>query len=121
MIFKQETIKSWFTGVGSSINNEMVQPFQNANSIISKYNLAIQHNSLTQQEWQRLLAQSDDSSSTLVGVRAATCQYSKAISAFNYTYSIFVCQIHYERNGIVEQLINKRGRFLWGHNHVCRR
>ena len=34
MIFKQETIKSWFTGVGSSINNEVVQPFQNANSII---------------------------------------------------------------------------------------
>ena len=61
MIFKQETIKSWFTGVGSSINNEVVQPFKNANSIISKYNLAIQHNSLTQQGWQRLLAQSDDS------------------------------------------------------------
>ena len=61
MIFKQETIKSWFTGVGSSINNEVVQPFQNANSVISKYNLAIQHNSLTQQGWQRLLAQSDDS------------------------------------------------------------
>lgn len=61
MIFKQETIKSWFTGVGSSINNEVVQPFENANSIISKYNLAIQHNSLTQQGWQKLLAQSDDS------------------------------------------------------------
>ena len=61
MIFKQETIKSWFTGVGSSINNEVVQPFKNANSIISKYNSAIQHNSLTQQGWQRILAQSDDS------------------------------------------------------------
>ena len=60
MIFKQETIKSWFTGVGNSINNEVVQPFQNANNIISKYNSAIQHNSLTQQGWQRLLAQSDD-------------------------------------------------------------
>ena len=61
MIFKQETIKSWFTGIGNSINNEVIQPFQNANSIISKYNLAIQHNSLTQQGWQRILAQSDDS------------------------------------------------------------
>ena len=60
-IFKQETIKSWFSGVGASVNNEVIQPFQNANSVISKYNLAIQHNSLTQQGWQRLLAQSDDS------------------------------------------------------------
>lgn len=61
MIFKQETIKSWFSGVGTSVNNEIVQPFQNANSVISKYNLAIQHNSLTQQGWEKLLAQSDDS------------------------------------------------------------
>lgn len=56
MIFKQETIKSWFTGT-----NEVVQPFQNAEQVINKYNLAIQHNCLTQQGWQRLLAQSDDS------------------------------------------------------------
>ncbi len=77
MIFKQETIKSWFTGVGSSINNEMVQPFQNANSIISKYNLAIQHNSLTQQEWQRLLAQSDDSlKAYLTSIKGATASMS---------------------------------------------
>lgn len=61
MIFKQEAIKSWFSGVGTSVNNEVIQPFQNANSVISKYNLAIQHNSLTQQGWQRLLAQCDDS------------------------------------------------------------
>lgn len=61
MIFKQETIKSWFSGVGTSVNNEVIQPFQNANSVIQKYNLAIQHNSLTQQGWQRLLAQSDNS------------------------------------------------------------
>ena len=60
MIFKQETIKSWFSGVGTSVNNEVIQPFQNANSVINKYNLAIQQNSLTQQGWQRLLAQSDD-------------------------------------------------------------
>lgn len=61
MIFKQETIKSWFSGVGTSINNGVVQPFQNAGKVIDKYNLAIQHNSLTQKGWERLLAQSDDS------------------------------------------------------------
>lgn len=59
-IFKQETIKSWFTGVSASVNNEIVQPFQNAKKVIDKYNLAIQHNSLTQKGWERLLAQSDD-------------------------------------------------------------
>lgn len=61
MIFKQETIQSWFSGVESSINNEVIQPFQNAEQVIWKYNQAIQHNSLTQQGWERLLAQSDDS------------------------------------------------------------
>ena len=61
MIFKQETIQSWFSGVGNSINNEVIQPFQNAGKVIDKYNLAIQHNSLTQKGWERLLAQSDDS------------------------------------------------------------
>ena len=61
MIFKQETIQSWFSGVGSSINNEVIQPFQNAEQVIWKYNQAIQHNSLTQQGWERLLVQSDDS------------------------------------------------------------
>ena len=39
----------------------MIQPFQNAEQVIWKYNQAIQHNSLTQQGWERLLAQSDDS------------------------------------------------------------
>lgn len=73
MIFKQETIKSWFTGVGSSINNEIIRPFQNANSIISKYNLAVQHNSLTQQGWQRLLAQCDDGLKTyLTSIKGTT-------------------------------------------------
>ena len=61
MIFKQETIQSWFSGVSTSINNEVVQPFQNAEQVIWKYNQAIQHNSLTQKGWERLLAQSDDS------------------------------------------------------------
>ena len=60
-IFKQETIQSWFSGIGTSINNEVIQPFQNAGKVIEKYNLAIQHNSLTQKGWERLLAQSDDS------------------------------------------------------------
>lgn len=61
MIFKQETIKSWFTGINSSINNEVVKPFQNAEQIIWKYNQAIEHNSLTQNGWNRILAQSDES------------------------------------------------------------
>lgn len=61
MIFKQETIKSWFTGINSSINNEVVKPFQNAEQVIWKYNQAIEHNSLTQNGWNRILAQSDDS------------------------------------------------------------
>lgn len=55
MIFKQETIKSWFSGVGNSINNEVVQPFQNAGQVIWKYNQAIQHNSLTQQGWEAII------------------------------------------------------------------
>ena len=60
MIFKQETVKSWFTGIKTSINNEVIQHFQNAEQVIWKYNQAIQHNSLTQKGWERLLAQSDD-------------------------------------------------------------
>lgn len=60
MIFKQETVKSWFTGIKTSINNEVIKPFQNAEQVIWKYNQAIQHNSLTQKGWERLLAQSDD-------------------------------------------------------------
>ena len=61
MIFKQETVKSWFTSVSTSINNEVIQPFRNAEQVIWKYNQAVQNNSLTQQGWSRLLAQSDDS------------------------------------------------------------
>ena len=60
MIFKQETVKSWFSGMKSSVNTEVIQPFQNAEQVIWKYNQAIQHNSLTQKGWERLLAQSDD-------------------------------------------------------------
>lgn len=60
MIFKQETVKSWFSGISTSINNEVVQPFSNAEQVIWKYNQAIQYNSLTQQGWTRLLEQSDD-------------------------------------------------------------
>lgn len=61
MIFKQETIKAWFTGINSSINNEVIKPFQNAEQVIWKYNQSIEHNSLTQNGWNRILAQSDDS------------------------------------------------------------
>lgn len=60
MIFKQETVKSWFSGVSASVNNEILQPFNNAEQVIWKYNQAIQYNSLTQQGWTRLLEQSDD-------------------------------------------------------------
>lgn len=59
-IFKQETIKSWFTGINTSVQNEIVQPFQNAEQVMWKYNQAIEHNSLTQSGWGRILAQSDD-------------------------------------------------------------
>ena len=73
MIFKQEQIKSWFTG----INNDVVQPFQNAEQVIWKYNQAIQHNSLTQQGWQRLLAQSDDSlKAYLTSIKGSTATMS---------------------------------------------
>lgn len=60
MISKQETVKSSFSSVNTSISNGGVQPSQNAENVMFKYNQAIQHNSLTQQGWQRLLAQSDD-------------------------------------------------------------
>ena len=60
MIFKTTTITSWLSGTSNSINDEIIQPFQNAEQVIWKYNQAIQHNSLTQQGWERLLAQSDD-------------------------------------------------------------
>lgn len=59
-IFKKETIKSWFSGTRNSINNEVIQPFQNAQTVIDKYNLAIKYNSLTQSGWNRLLEQSDE-------------------------------------------------------------
>ena len=61
MIFKQETLQSLFTGVSSSVNSQIIKPFANAEQVIWKYNQAIQHNSLTQKGWERLLAQSDDS------------------------------------------------------------
>ena len=72
-IFKQETIQSWFSGVGNSVNNEIIQPFQNAEQVIWKYNQAIEHNSLTQKGWERLLAQSDDGlKSYLISIKGST-------------------------------------------------
>lgn len=61
MILKQDTIKSWFTNINSSIDDGITEPFQHAEEIIWKYNQAIEHNSLTQNGWNRILAQSDDS------------------------------------------------------------
>ncbi len=83
MIFKQETIKSWFTGINSSINNEVVKPFQNAEQIIWKYNQAIEHNSLTQNGWNRILAQSDDSLkmylTSIKGTAASITEYTTSL------------------------------------------
>lgn len=53
-------MKFWFAGTASSVNSEIITPFSNAEQIIYKYNQAIEHNSLTQQGWQRLIAQCDD-------------------------------------------------------------
>lgn len=53
-------MKSWFAGTASSVNSEIITPFSNAEQIIYKYNQAIEHNLLTQQGWQRLIAQCDD-------------------------------------------------------------
>ena len=39
---------------------DIATPFANAEEVIWKYNQAIEHNSLTQDGWNRLLAQSDD-------------------------------------------------------------
>ena len=73
MIFKQETIQSWLSGIGRSVNNEVIQPFQNVEQVIWKYNQAVQHNSLTQQGWERLLAQSDDGlKSYLTSIKGTT-------------------------------------------------
>lgn len=83
MIFKQETIKSWFAGIKTSIDNEVIQPFQNAEHVIWKYNQAIQHNSLTQKGWERLLAQSDDGlKSYLTNIKGTTA------SMTGYTVSL---------------------------------
>ena len=67
-------MKSWFIG----INNEVVRPFQNAERVIWKYNQAIQNNSLTQQGWQRLLTQSDDSlKAYLTSIKGTTASMSR--------------------------------------------
>ncbi len=83
MIFKQQTVKSWFTGIKTSINNEVIQPFQNAEQIILKYNQAIQHNSLTRNGWERLLTQSDDGLkaylTTIKGTTASMTDYTVSL------------------------------------------
>ena len=91
MIFKPETIKTWFEDINTSINNSIMQPSQNAEQVIWKYNQAIQHNSLTQQGWARLLAQSDNSlKAYLISIKGATAsmdEYSvsllKNVTGFN--------------------------------------
>ena len=80
MIFKPETIKTWFADINTSINNSIMQPSQNAEQVIWKYNQAIQHNSLTQQGWARLLAQSDNSlKAYLISIKGATASIDEYI------------------------------------------
>ena len=70
-------MKSWFTGTASSVNSEIITPFSNAEQIIYKYNQAIEHNSLTQQGWQRLIAQCDDGlASYLTNIKGSTASMS---------------------------------------------
>lgn len=70
-------MKSWFAGTASSVNSEIITPFSNAEQIIFKYNQAIEHNSLTQQGWQRLIAQCDDGlASYLTNIKGSTASMS---------------------------------------------
>lgn len=70
-------MKSWFAGMASSVNSEIITPFSNAEQIIYKYNQAIEHNSLTQQNWQRLIAQCDDGlASYLTNIKGSTASMS---------------------------------------------
>jgi chromosome segregation ATPase len=70
-------VKSWFAGTASSVNSEIITPFSNAEQIIYKYNQAIEHNSLTQQGWQRLIAQCDDGLvSYLTNIKGSTASMS---------------------------------------------
>lgn len=66
-------IKSLFSGAGRSVDSEVTQPFQNATDIIKKYNLAIQHGTLTQSGWQRLLGKCDEGlKSYLISIKGAS-------------------------------------------------
>ena len=70
-------MKSWFVGTASSVNSEIITPFSNAEQIIYKYNQAIEHNSLTQQGWQRLITQCDDGlASYLTNIKGSTASMS---------------------------------------------
>ncbi|MBT9778839.1 hypothetical protein GPL15_20375 [Clostridium sp. MCC353] len=83
MIFKQETVNSWFNGINSSINDRVIRPFANAEQIIWKYNQAIEHNSLSQQGWERILAQSDSGLRTYLanikGTNASMAAYTMSL------------------------------------------
>ena len=70
-------MKSWFSGTASAVNAEIIAPFSNAEQIIYKYNQAVEHNSLTQQGWQRLIAQCDDGlASYLTNIKGSTASMS---------------------------------------------
>lgn len=76
-IFKQDTLKSWISETGSSVNSKIIAPFSNAEQIINKYNQAVEHNSLAQEGWERLIKQCDDGlSSYLTKIKGHTASMS---------------------------------------------
>ncbi len=83
-IFKTDNLKSFF----GSANKNITQPFANAEQVIWKYNQAIAHNSLTQQGWERILAQSDDGLksylTSIKGTTATTTAYTATLNS-NFT------------------------------------
>ena len=70
---------------GGLFTKQVVQPFANADNIINKYNLSLQHNSKTQKGFQSLLDQSDDSLGNylknLNGSKASMEGYNKSLKA----------------------------------------
>ena len=133
MIFQQKTIKPWFIGINSSIKNDVVQPLQNAEQVLWKYNQAIQHNTLTQDGWDRLLSQSDESLkkylTNLKGANASASDYaislqenvagfkqtSAAISQYN-TLSAFGAEEQSAFTDSISSSNSRLGSYLSGLN-----
>ena len=77
--------KSEGQAFGGLFTKQVVQPFANAESVINKYNLGLQHGSITQKGFQSLLDQSDDSLGNylknLNGSKASMEGYNKSLKA----------------------------------------